>query len=167
VPTRNIAAKSDVKSSLSIRNRQKVCDLDSRLLRRIIQHALDSIESIDSHELCFHLVDAPEMARVNHQYLNHEGSTDVITFDHQEEADSDHLYGEIFICLADAVKQARQFRTSWQSELTRYAVHGILHLCGYDDLNDADRKEMKQVENRFLRKLSAEFNLSGLACKGS
>lgn len=156
-----------MKSSLSIRNRQKVCPIDTRLLRRLISHALGSIDSISSHELCFHLVDAPEMARVNQQYLEHEGSTDVITFDHQEDPDADHLYGEIFICLADAVKQARQFRTTWQSELTRYAVHGILHLCGYDDLNENDRKEMKQAENRFLRKLATEFNLSELACKGS
>ncbi len=156
-----------MRSSLSIRNRQKTCEVDTRLLRKIIGHALRSIESIDTHELCFHLVEADEMTRVNKQFLDHEGSTDVITFDHQEDPDADHLYGEIFICLADAVKQAGRFRTTWQSELTRYAVHGILHLCGYDDLNDSDRKEMKQAENRFLRKLATEFNLSALACKGS
>lgn len=154
-----------LRTTLSIRNRQKVCPIDTKLFRQIVTGFLKSIESIDGYELGLHLVDAPEMARVNEQFLNHEGSTDVITFDHQEDADSDRLYGELYLCLADAVKQARQFRTTWQSELTRYAVHGILHLCGYDDLTDEDRKEMKQTENRCLRKLAAEFNLAALQLK--
>lgn len=154
---------SKPRSTLSIRNRQKVCAVDTKLFRRIVTTFLQSIESIDGHELCLHLVDAPEMAEVNQRFLNHEGSTDVITFDHQDDPDSDRLYGELYICLADARKQAAEFRTSWQSELTRYAVHGILHLCGYDDLNDANRKEMKRAENRCLHKLTAEFNLAALA----
>lgn len=158
---------SKLRSTLSIRNRQKVREIDTRLLRQITRDFLNSIESVDGYELCVHLVDAPEMARVNRQFLDHEGSTDVITFDHQEDPDSDRLYGEIFVCLADAVKQARQFRATWQSELTRYVVHGILHLCGYDDLDEDDRREMKQAENRCLRKLSAQFNLPALAWKGS
>lgn len=162
-----------MRSSLAIRNRQKVCQVDTRLLRRILTHFLRGIDSISSHELCFHLVDATEMARVNKEFLNHEGSTDVITFDHQvssdsgsdSQSDSDHLYGEIFICLADAVKQARSYRSTWQSELTRYAIHGILHLCGYDDINEADRREMKRAENRYLRKLAAQFNVEALSCE--
>lgn len=156
-----------MRSTLSIRNRQKTCAVDTKLLRQIIATFLKETESIPSYELCFHLVEPDEMAGVNQQYLDHEGSTDVITFDHQEDPASDHLYGEIFICLDDATRQARQFRTSWQAELTRYAVHGILHLCGYDDLNDKDRKEMKKAENRCLRKLASRFNLAALACKGS
>ncbi|MGB0582175.1 MAG: rRNA maturation RNase YbeY [Limisphaerales bacterium] len=153
---------SKPRSTLSIRNRQKLCAVDAKLLRQIVTRFLKSIESIDGYELCLHLVDAPEMAKVNQQFLDHEGSTDVITFDHQEDPDSDRLYGELYLCLADTVKQSHQFRTTWQSELTRYAVHGILHLCGYDDLNDEDRKEMKRAENRCLRKLAAEFNLAAL-----
>ncbi len=154
-------------SSLSIRNRQTICPVETRLLRRILTRFLTETASIPSYELCFHLVNAPEMARVNRKYLDHEGSTDVITFDHQEDPEADHLYGEIYICLADAVRQARQFHTTWQSELVRYAVHGVLHLCGHDDLNDEDRREMKQAENRCLRKLSTRFNLSALSCQGS
>jgi probable rRNA maturation factor len=164
---RHIVPSDPVKSTLSIRNRQKVCPVATRLLRSIVIRFLKETESIPSYELCFHLVDAPEMSRVNKKFLDHEGSTDVITFDHQDDPDAGHLYGEIYISLADAIKQARQFQTSWQSELVRYAVHGILHLCGYDDLTDEDRREMKQVENRCLRKLGTQFNLSTLACKGS
>lgn len=148
--------------AFTVRNRQRVRSLDARRLRAIVRHFLREILRINSCELCFHLVDAPEMARVNQHFLDHEGSTDVITFDHREDAESDHLYGEIFICVADAVKQAREFRTDWTSEVVRYTVHGVLHLCGYDDLSESDRRVMKQAENRCLRKLRAEFNFSAL-----
>lgn len=152
--------------SLDLRDRQKVCRVDKRLLRRILNHYLRKELAVPGYELCFHLVDAPEMAEVNWQFLQHEGSTDVITFDHTEdlpEEAGEQLYGEIFICLADAVAQARRFRTDWQSELTRYAVHGILHLQGYDDLDEASRKVMKREENRGLRILRREFNLPSLS----
>ena len=47
------------------------------------------------------------------------------------------LHGEIFICVDEAVWQARKFRTSWQSEIVRYLVHGVLHLLGHDDSRPA------------------------------
>jgi probable rRNA maturation factor len=150
--------------SLSLRDRQKVCRVDKRLFRKILNHYLRKVAAVASYELCFHLVDSPEMAEVNWQFLQHEGSTDVITFDHADAPDAENLYGEIFICLADAVAQARRFKTTWQSELTRYAVHGILHLQGHDDLSEDLRKVMKREENRGLRILKAEFNLAQLSC---
>ncbi len=73
------------------------------------------------------------------------------------------LHGEIFICIEDAVRQAREFRTTWQSELVRYLIHGVLHLIGYDDLTAADRHVMKREENRLLRTLSRQFSFRDLA----
>jgi rRNA maturation RNase YbeY len=73
------------------------------------------------------------------------------------------LQGEIFICPAEAKVQARRFRTTWTSELTRYLVHGLLHLQGYDDLRAADRRRMKRREGRLLRQLSRQFDLRELA----
>ena len=77
-----------------------------------------------------------------------------------------HLHGEIFICIDDAVKQARQFRTTWQSELVRYLIHGVLHLVGYDDLTPAGRCVMKREENCLLGMLSRQFSLRRLANAG-
>ncbi|MEP6663542.1 MAG: rRNA maturation RNase YbeY, partial [Verrucomicrobiota bacterium] len=72
------------------------------------------------------------------------------------------LHGEIFISIDDAVKQAREFQTSWQSELVRYIIHGLLHLQGHDDLQPAARGKMKREENRFLKKLTEVFPLKKL-----
>jgi rRNA maturation RNase YbeY len=89
------------------------------------------------------------MARVNWRFLQHEGSTDVITFDYGSTAE--RLHGECFICVADAVTQAEAFGTTWSDEVVRYVIHAILHLRGYDDLKPDVRRIMKREENRWVR----------------
>jgi rRNA maturation RNase YbeY len=89
------------------------------------------------------------MARVNEAFLGHEGSTDVITFDHG--STPERLHGECFISVADAVAQSRDFGTSWDAEVVRYVIHAILHLRGFDDLEPAARRVMKRQENRWVR----------------
>ena len=73
------------------------------------------------------------------------------------------VHGEIFICIDEAVTQARRFRTTWPSELVRYLVHGILHLQGYDDLTPAARRKMKREENRLLQQLARHYLLQRLS----
>jgi probable rRNA maturation factor len=173
--------------TLSVRNRQRVRRVNTPLLRRITLHVLEEQLRVSDFEIAIHLVAAPEMARVNAAFLQHEGSTDVITFDHSNLVAADvkrlskqnslpsqrlepphvgcyaGLDGELFICLDDAVKQARAFRTTWQSELTRYVIHGLLHLRGHDDLKPDARRKMKLEENRILRAAANQFPVSRLA----
>lgn len=157
--------------TLAFRNRQRVRRIDTALLRGITLHVLRQQLQIEDFELAIHLVAAPEMARVNRTFLNHEGSTDVITFDysseefregHDKAKPGTQLHGEIYICLDDAVAQARQFQTTWQSEVSRYVIHGLLHLCGHDDLKPAARRVMKREENRLLRELGKRIVLARL-----
>ena len=148
---------------LVLRNRQRVRPLNTRLLRSLALALLDDFLRVEEFELGLHLVGAVEMARVNRRFLGHEGSTDVITFNHAGTPSSFQLHGEIFISLDDAVRQAREFRTTWQSELARYLIHGLLHLRGHDDLDPARRKRMKREENRLLASLAEQFALSRLA----
>ncbi len=153
--------------TLSLQNRQRVRRVDTRLLRQITLRLLDTELSLDSYELAIHLVGTREMAKVNWDFLQHEGSTDVITFDHSESGEGlVGLHGELFICVDDAVKQAQEFRTTWQSELARYVIHGLLHLCGHDDLKPEPRRKMKREENRLVRLVAKEFSLSKLARVG-
>jgi probable rRNA maturation factor len=67
------------------------------------------------------------------------------------------IHGELFICVDDAILQAKAFKTSWQSEVVRYIVHGVLHLLGHDDLKPALRRKMKREENRLVRLLAKRF----------
>lgn len=143
---------------LAFRNRQRVRPLRLALLRRLTRQMLGELGVAD-YELGFHFVEAVEMARVNQTFLQHAGSTDVITFDHGDGASPAKLHGEIFISVPDAVEQARDFHTTWPEELVRYIIHGLLHLRGYDDLQPALRRVMKREEERLLRLVAAQFDL--------
>ena len=72
------------------------------------------------------------------------------------------IYGEIYVCVDEALIQARRFGTSWPSELARYIVHGVLHLLGYDDSKASKRRRMKREENRLLKALSRRRLVSPL-----
>ena len=132
---------------LLLRNRQKDRPVSLRALRRMILELLAAMGL--GAELGVQFVGAREMARVNEAFLGHEGSTDVITFDHG--SSPERLHGECFISVADAVAQARDFGTSWDAEVVRYVIHAILHLRGFDDLEPAARRVMKRQENRWVR----------------
>jgi probable rRNA maturation factor len=152
---------------LLIRNRQRAQRVALPALREFTRAVLAAQPGLARYELGIHLVGAVEMAAVNETFLDHAGSTDVITFDHtsgQRGAGSgEQLHGELFICLDDAVAQAREFRTTWQAELARYVIHGVLHLRGFDDTTPAARRKMKRAENALLRGLARRLALARLA----
>lgn len=160
----------------SIQDEQKTQRIDAAFLKKLLEHVLDTEVDVAGWELGLNLVEPAEMARVNQEFLQHEGSTDVITFDYNdpdfiEPGESTDegviLRGEFFVCVADAVEQAEEFETSWQSEVVRYGVHAILHLLGFDDLTPEERTEMKLHENRIMESLEKGFDLSALELRGA
>lgn len=162
--------------NIVVANRQRTKKINARVLKQIVAGLFGELEITDA-ELGINLVSAREMTLVNETFLQHEGSTDVITFDHGKsvlpascpQTKSElpagcrkQIHGELFVCVDEAVLQARRFKTSWQSEVTRYAVHGVLHLTGHDDLDATARRKMKRVENRLMRQLAKRFSLAQL-----
>ena len=153
--------------NLIIANRQRTKIINTRLLRQIAEDVLAHLK-VEKVELGITLVGAKAMARVNWQFLQHVGPTDVITFDHMEKRKAEsgkrkELHGELFVCVDEAVGQAKEFKSSWQSEVVRYVVHGVLHLLGHDDLKPALQRKMKQEENRQMRRLTRSFALAQLS----
>jgi probable rRNA maturation factor len=155
--------------TLLIVNRQRSRKINVPFFRQIVLAALEELE-IEQAELGIQLVGVMAMARMNWQYLQHEGCTDVITFDHGAaggpEPTSAAMHGELFICVDAALIQAREFGATWESEVVRYAVHGILHLLGHDDLKPELRRKMKREENRVVRLLERRFTLAQLSRAG-
>jgi probable rRNA maturation factor len=150
--------------SLIIANRQRTKKINLHLLKQITNTLLADLR-IEIVELGINLVGAKKMAVVNRAFLQHEGSTDVITFDYLNpesriQNPELQLHGELFICVDDAISQARQFKTTWTAETVRYIIHGVLHLLGHDDLKPNLRRKMKRAENRLLRRLSQKFSLA-------
>jgi probable rRNA maturation factor len=149
-------------------NRQCSQPVNLRRLRPIVETLLHTLPAIQTASLGVSLLSAPQMTRLNERFLKHAGSTDAITFDYSEPGARNSkrgtdLHGEIFICVDEAIAQARRFRTTWQAELVRYLVHGILHLLGYDDRRPAARRKMKRAEDRLVRSLARGFDFRRLA----
>ncbi len=152
--------------ALTIQNHQKVRAVNTRLLRQMVRLLVEDLLSLPEADLGVFIVAAPEMTHLNETFLRHAGSTDVITFDYAEEGGGHaprSLHGELFVCVDEALIQARRFRTTWQMELVRYIVHGVLHLHGFDDQAIRDRRRMKREENRLLHLLAYRFPLSRVA----
>jgi probable rRNA maturation factor len=143
-----------------IANRQRTRRLDRKFIKRLVELILKEV-FVDQAELGFHFVCASEMAKVHEEFMNIAGSTDVITFDHGSKP-PEIIHGELFISIEDAIAQAREFRTAWQSEVVRYVIHGILHLLGYDDLESKARSKMKREESRLLKRMETQFDLRAL-----
>jgi len=85
---------------------------------------------------------------MNKQYLDHDTYTDILTFDNGEEEGV--LLGDIFISVDRVRENAEKFKVSFEDELHRVMVHGVLHLCGYDDLDDQALKIMREKEDYYL-----------------
>jgi probable rRNA maturation factor len=148
---------------LILRNRQRARALNLTAFREFTRTLLEDELQLDGYALGIEFVGAKTMAEINWRYLQHEGPTDIITFDHGADAgDGLELHGELFICVPVAEEQAAEFGTRWFEELARYVIHGVLHLRGYDDLQPAPRRVMKREEGRLLKRLGRRFPLSRL-----
>ncbi len=87
---------------------------------------------------------------INKEYLRHDYFTDVITFDYSED---DTIAGDIVISVDTVRSNAELFRRPYNEELHRVIIHGILHLCGFNDKAPGERLIMEQAENRALEML--------------
>ena len=85
---------------------------------------------------------------MNKRHLNHDYYTDIITFNYNVEK---KLNGDLFISVDRVKDNASAFNENFKMELFRVIIHGILHLCGFNDKTTKEQKEMRQKENHYLR----------------
>lgn len=102
-------------------------------------------------EIGYMFVDDGKILEVNNEYLGHDYYTDIITFDYDE---GDVINGDIVISVDTVRSNALQFGKSFDDELHRVIIHGILHLCGIDDKGPGEREVMEAEENRALAMLT-------------
>jgi probable rRNA maturation factor len=96
-------------------------------------------EAVKTAELSVALLDDAEIARMNEEYLEHQGPTDVISFALHHPGDPP--LGDVYVGVEQAVRQAAEFGASPAEEVLRLAVHGTLHVLGYDHPKEAGRAE--------------------------
>lgn len=102
-------------------------------------------------EISYLFCDDEKILGVNQEYLNHDFFTDIITFDYSEE---NTISGDIIISLQTVESNSQMYKTEYTEELHRVIIHGILHLCGLNDLTDDEEKTMREAEDEALEMLS-------------
>ena len=98
-------------------------------------------------EIGYMFVDDEKILEVNNEYLGHDYYTDIITFDYCE---GNVLNGDIVISLDTVRTNAEKFGKTYEDELFRVIVHGVLHLCGINDKGPGEREIMEENENKAL-----------------
>lgn len=96
------------------------------------------------------LVGDATMSRLHAQFLNVPGTTDVITFELDHDARGRPTAGEVVVCVPEARRQSAKRGVRVEHELLLYALHGVLHLSGYDDREPAAHRRMHRAEDRIL-----------------
>lgn len=98
-------------------------------------------------EIGYMFVDDEKILEVNNEYLGHDYYTDIITFDYCE---GNVLNGDIIISLDTVRTNAEKFGKTYEDELFRVIIHGVLHLCGINDKGPGEREIMEENENKAL-----------------
>ena len=107
-----------------------------------------SSESKHEGEINYIFCDDNYLVEINQQYLDHDTLTDIISFDYSV---GNELHGDVFISVERVVENAQDFDVTFEEELRRVLVHGILHYCGYKDKNEEDENLMRRKEEEKMK----------------
>ena len=134
-------------------------------LEATLKKAMDIIARLekltDNTEVDITIVDNDEIHQLNRDYRGIDRPTDVLSFaldegDEEpevEDGEAEHLLGDVIISAPRAVEQGEEFGHGLNREMTYLAVHGMLHLLGYDHMEEADKQGMRAREEQVLREL--------------
>ncbi len=153
---------------IAVSNTQKLLKVSPKRLIHAAQTALRD-EHVGTAEISVAIVDDARIHEINREFLQHDYPTDVISFDlaepRQPAAPSRTarnappgvrrsaglaISGEVVVSAETALRLAEQFGWTAQDEIVLYLVHGLLHLCGYDDLTEKERLVMRRRETEVL-----------------
>lgn len=142
---------------ITIKKRDKcyVYLVDEKIIERSIEIALETEGEDTDVEVSVLLTDDAEIKKLNRNYRGVDSATDVLAFAMREGEDAEltpSILGDIVISIDTAQRQANEYGQTLEDELALLAVHGTLHLLGYDDLKENDAEIMREKERIILSK---------------
>ena len=146
---------------IHLSNRQQLLPINDEQIREIVKTVLDQ-EAVVQAEIVVALVDDAAIHVVNREHLQHDYPTDVISFLYDAEVVGNlpesglrgqnlQIDGELVVSTETAVRESEVYGWDAFDELRLYLVHGLLHLCGYDDLCDSEQAIMRNRERAILK----------------
>ena len=137
--------------SISVANPLEIIEPDYARLKLSAKTVLEG-EGIKDAKISLALVDDKMVADINKRFLDHDGPTDVITFP-MSNPKAKKLEGELVLGVNVAQREAEERGHDVHTELCLYVIHGVLHLCGFDDRSKKDAAVMRRKEREYLAKL--------------
>ena len=124
-------------------------------LYKVMDYTIKKLK-IKSSYFCIIFIDDEEMHKMNKSYRGIDRTTDVLSFalNDNKRVDTDiNVLGDIFISIPKMISQAKEYEHSEKRELSFLALHGLLHLLGYDHMKEEDEKVMFGLQKEILNKL--------------
>ncbi|MCX6145918.1 MAG: rRNA maturation RNase YbeY [Candidatus Kapabacteria bacterium] len=132
--------------TLKVFNSSSIKFLPIRSLISKVENLLNDFK-VKEAVITFIYMDNDDIQGLNNQFLEHNYPTDVITFSLED----NRIDGEVYIGAEIAEKQAQEYKVTIKNECIRLAIHGTLHLLGYEDDTEEKRSEMHQLENKYIK----------------
>jgi probable rRNA maturation factor len=147
--------------TVDVSDTQSHLAVDPAALARLVREAL-AAEAVNAATISLAIVDNATIHAINRRHLDHDWPTDVITFCLSDDED-DALAGELIVSAEMAAATASEAGIAARDELALYVVHGLLHLCGYDDSTPAESAAMRRREGEVLARLGHSNTFSAVA----
>ena len=134
--------------TISFNNHNISLLLKDKLLLKTCLASVFAHEKVDFKTVSYIFCTDRALLKLNKEYLSHDTLTDILTFTLSET--SFPIISEIYISIDRVKENAEELRVSFEEELKRVMIHGILHLCGYKDKTPGQKKIMRAKENFYL-----------------
>lgn len=121
---------------------------ESEHLIKVI-HLLQQKESCRFEQIELVFVDDETIRTINRKYLNHDFITDIITFPFHDEGEM--IEGTLYCCSPQILRQAGDFQETFDNEILRVVIHGLLHLIGYGDHTSMEKQIMRNLEDTYIK----------------
>ncbi len=128
--------------------------LSKYILKRFIK--CEKLES-KTINLNYNFVSEDQQIKINREFKAHDYNTDIITFNVSN--DPCELTADVYISLKQVKKNAEKYKVSLNSEMNRVLIHGFLHLVGFNDETNLEKREMRKQENKFLNYINKKFHV--------
>lgn len=141
---------------VTIAHLQDAIPVSARLIRAAVVSALDAEGRVGAGEVSVAVVDDARIRDLNHRYRGRDRPTDVLAFPPAPIPGGGAFLGEVVISAERAAEQSREYGHSVEREIALLAIHGVLHLLGYDDATDGGAAQMWERQRAVLARLEAQ-----------